>query len=254
MDEFKRITRQLDREKKARKEAEQIAETTSLSLYQSNLELKDLLRCNVARYEIICALAESTSIKKAALKVVDILCKILEFEVGGLWEIDETGQRMKCTYITLSASTSIQLQNFIDVSNNTLLAEGKGLPGRVCNNSKIHRVDDVTIDTNFPRFKEALSANLHSACAFPITFDGEIYEVIEFYMQTVYHYGKHLIFMLDDATQQFRMFIERKKTTEKMEAARYAGMSEVISSVLHNVGNVLTSVNTTAKYFKKKKA
>lgn len=252
MDELKKVSLQLSRAKNALKEAEQIAEAISLSLYQSNLELKDLLRCNVARYAVISALIESTSIKKAALKVVDIISNILEFEIGGFWEIDKTSQLMKCTYITPGTSSRKELQNFIEVSRVTLLAEGKGLPGRVWSSRKSIWIDDVTIDTNYLRYNEALLANLHSACAFPIIYDDKIYGVIEFYHQTVYPYGKNLMFLLNDATQQFRIFIERKKSAQKMETARYAGMSEAISSVLHNVGNVLNSVNTTANILNEK--
>ena len=49
-----------------------------------------------------------------------------------------------------------------------------------------------------------------------------------------------------DITEQKRFEIELEKTNKKlMNASRQAGMAEVATNVIHNVGNVLNSVNTS---------
>lgn len=56
-----------------------------------------------------------------------------------------------------------------------------------------------------------------------------------------------LICITTDITKQTLIEQELKKTqSELVEASRRAGMSEVITGVLHNVGNVLNSINVSA--------
>jgi PAS domain S-box-containing protein len=56
-----------------------------------------------------------------------------------------------------------------------------------------------------------------------------------------------IICITTDVTKQKMIEQELKKTqSELVEASRRAGMSEVITGVLHNVGNVLNSINVSA--------
>lgn len=56
-----------------------------------------------------------------------------------------------------------------------------------------------------------------------------------------------IICITTDITRQTMIEQELKKTqSELVEASRRAGMSEVITGVLHNVGNVLNSINVSA--------
>lgn len=56
-----------------------------------------------------------------------------------------------------------------------------------------------------------------------------------------------IICITTDITKQTKIEQELKKTqSELVEASRRAGMSEVITGVLHNVGNVLNSINVSA--------
>jgi PAS domain S-box-containing protein len=59
------------------------------------------------------------------------------------------------------------------------------------------------------------------------------------------YYGR--IWMFRDITERKRMELEMERThNELLQASRQAGMAEVATSVLHNVGNVLNSVNVSA--------
>src|SRR5690606_12404172 len=50
-----------------------------------------------------------------------------------------------------------------------------------------------------------------------------------------------------DVTESQRLQLELEKTRRDLvEASRKAGMAEVATGVLHNVGNVLTSLNVSA--------
>ena len=50
-----------------------------------------------------------------------------------------------------------------------------------------------------------------------------------------------------DISDRIRVEAERQEMHQRLvEASRYAGMAEIATSVLHNVGNVLNSVNTSA--------
>jgi PAS domain S-box-containing protein len=56
-----------------------------------------------------------------------------------------------------------------------------------------------------------------------------------------------VVLTLHDVTERKRMEAERKELNRRLvEVSRQAGMAEVASEVLHNVGNVLNSVNVSA--------
>lgn len=56
-----------------------------------------------------------------------------------------------------------------------------------------------------------------------------------------------------DMSEQKEAWRELEKTHEKlMEASRTAGMAEVAADILHNVGNVLNSINVSARFIQEK--
>lgn len=58
---------------------------------------------------------------------------------------------------------------------------------------------------------------------------------------------KHIVVALNNITERKESEDELKRTYEKLvEAAHHAGMGEVATDILHNVGNVLNSINISA--------
>lgn len=232
------LSRQLVREKAARKEAEKIAETKSRILYQANRELS-------VRNEIISLLAEYSSLDEITPHILKIICKTMQLELGALWKVDLVNKVLRC--VDTWSVESDKIKEFANVSSNqfTFLL-GVGLPGRVWESKAPCWIEDVTKDLNFPRADWAERAGLHAGFAFPIHFEGEVLAVVEFFMNHFYSFDDSLMRFLNDITNQIGIYIGREQAQKRVASlSRLVGMEDVASNVLHNVGNVLNSINTS---------
>lgn len=96
--------------------------------------------------------------------------------------------------------------------------------------------------------------HFRTSLAFPIYTEETLFGMIEL-LSDKYPQQIHFDFkILKDIGAEIGLYIERqiaqereqKLQSELMDAAKQAGMSQVANSVLHNVGNVLNSVNISA--------
>ncbi len=86
-----------------------------------------------------------------------------------------------------------------------------------------------------------------------ISKDGEIFPV-EVSLMFVNYDGEEFIYAFArDITQRKQADAERAKLARELQtAARYSGMAEVATGVLHNVGNILNSVNVSTSVIRKR--
>ena len=233
------LLKQLNRERKARKEAEAIAEKKCRVLYEINGKL-------AVRHEITRILAEGVSLDEVSHKIIKIMCETLQLPYGGLWKVDQVNNVLRCVDIWNCGGDAIE--KFGVISKQFTLSFGVGLPGRVWQNKSVYWIEDVTIDSNFPRAKWAIEANFHSGFGLPIFFEGEILGVFEFFMSSLVSIDENMMNMLNDIANQIGIFIGREYAQKRVTSlSRLAGMAEVASSVLHNVGNALNSINTSVE-------
>jgi signal transduction histidine kinase len=254
------LSRQLAREKKARKEAEEIAESKSRVLYETNLELVDkehqarvLLeelkqqeQRLFIRHKILETMMKYPVFKEVAPKILEIMCETMQLAEGGFWKLNEDTNKLHCIY-TWSVKDK-DIENFAETSKQIVFSIGIGLPGRTWKNKTLTWIQDVVSDPNFPRAEHAKKAGLQSAFALPILFEGEVLGVIEFFNKDIYPITNYVKDMLNDISNQIGIFIEREEAQKKVSTlSRLAGMTEVASNVLHNVGNILNSVSVSSE-------
>lgn len=232
------------REKKAREEAETILEEKSLELYYANQELRDREQKIALRYEITRILVEHETIEEAAPLILEIMCQSMQLKIGGLWRIDKAKKGL--VPVAIWHVNDPKIETFANKTKQFVFLSNMGLPGRVWATKKIAWIEDVNEDSNFPRKEMAKEADLHSGFAFPVLFENEVLGVIEFFMHDRKLLDEKLINMIDDISKQFGISIEREQAQKRITAlSRRAGMSEVATSVLHNIGNILNSVNVS---------
>jgi len=105
------------------------------------------------------------------------------WEYGAFWRMDEERDRLVCARVwTIGGG---RLAEFAARSQETALAAGAGLPGRVWSSGRPAYVVDVTRDSNFPRAPAALAAGLHAAVCFLLVTHGDRLGVIEFFSSTI---------------------------------------------------------------------
>ncbi len=197
-------------------------------------------------------LAEGHSFDAAAPTILKLFCERMEWNVGLLWKVNKTSNAMSCTSYYQSEN-SLPIKDFVEECLKITTSPGIDLPGFLWMNKESYFIKDISASDFFLRTPLAVKANLHNAYAFPILIDREVIGVIEFFSHKNSYYDENLLKMLNEISYLIGLSIAKdniqQKNTELNQqltyAARKAGMEEVATSVLHNVGNVLTSVNVS---------
>lgn len=217
----------------------------SIILVIRNIFLRKQLEQRIAvQQQITRLMAEASSLDEIAPKILQIVCETLKLQESGLWKVDPVSKILRC--VDTWGIDDKKIHEFAEVSKKMTFAEGLGLPGRVWQNKEIAWIEDISKEKNFPRNAIANKAGLHSAFAFPILFEGEVLAVIEFFMDKLYPFEKELIQLIQDITNQIGVFINLEQAQKQVATlSRLSGMSQVASSVLHNVGNTLNSINVS---------
>jgi PAS domain S-box-containing protein len=171
-------------------------------------------------------LAESTRLNEAIPKILQVLCEQAGWDVGAMWQVDRTANKLFCSEVW--HATSVKIPEFENVTRQTRFDLGIGLPGRVWLNDRPSWIRDVTQDDNFPRASMAMKAGLHTAICFPIKFDGNILGVMECYRREIHEPDIDFIHMLVPIGHQLGQFIERKRAENTLVEAHkmFASISD----------------------------
>ncbi len=191
-------------------------------------------------------MAKSDHIENTMPKILSILCDSMQLETGGLWVVNTAASILRPVTFYSRANVSDETFEFIQYSKQCTFESGTGLPGRVWKTKVPVWVENVVVDQNFPRAPQAKKAGLHAAFAFPVSFKDNVIGVLEFFMKKTRVVDKQWMDILNDISGQIGLFLEREHASRKLLQAEYiAGKAEVATSVLHNIGNVLNSINVS---------
>jgi len=157
-----RLRRGLERERKARQEAEALSEHGLRQLYERNQQLALLEKIAVAANQ-------ATAADDALRSAVREICSFSGWEVGHVYHIDGIpgSRHLRSAHIWYGAD-AIELEPFRRASEERTFPEGIGLPGRVIVACTAAWIRDVRQDGNFPREKAARQCGLRAASAFPV--------------------------------------------------------------------------------------
>ncbi|MEK6289197.1 MAG: PAS domain S-box protein [Acidobacteriota bacterium] len=159
-------------------------------------------------------LAESTTFREAAPKILQDICESLGWGTGALWIVDRGANVLR--YVEGWEAPSVNVEEFRSISRQTVFQPGVGLPGRVWASGQPHWIADVTTDDNFPRWPIAAKEGLHAALGFPIVLRGEVLGVMEFFSQWIQKPDKDLLEMMSSIGSQIGQFAERKQAEKEL--------------------------------------
>jgi PAS domain S-box-containing protein len=168
-----------------------------------------------AQYATTRALAESTSLREAAPKVLRAICETLGWEHGALWRVDGSAGVLRCVE---TWSPAARFPEFEAISRATTFAPGIGLPGRVWSTGEPAWIRDVVRDTNFPRAPIAAREGLHAAFGFPVLAGKQVLGVLEFFSRRIQKPDQELLALLATAGSQIGQFAERRRAEAELES------------------------------------
>jgi PAS domain-containing protein len=138
----------------------------------------------------------------------------LEWEWGGLWLVDAKDRVLRC--VQTWHRPSERYAEFEEITRQSLLANGVGMPGRVWATSRPEWIPEVAEDSNSQRAAIAARCELGTAMGFPIIFDTRVLGVIELWHRTLKRADEEQLRVLTGIGTQIGQFLERKRADEAL--------------------------------------
>ncbi|MBV9734725.1 MAG: GGDEF domain-containing protein [Acidisphaera sp.] len=207
---LRRLERRLERERKARLEAEAIAEKGLRQLYVRQRQV-DLVKT------IATVANESRSVVDTLRFSIVQVCHFMGWSLGHVYLCagPEDPLGLVPTDIWFGDDAD-RFPEFCSATERTRLPRGVGLPGRVLESGVPAWLADVTADPNFPRAEAARRCGLHAALAFPVLVGSEVAAVLEFFAVEAMDPDAETLGTMAQIGTQLGRVIERKRAEDRL--------------------------------------
>ncbi|MCB0933322.1 MAG: GGDEF domain-containing protein [Mycobacterium sp.] len=202
-DENKFLNRRLDRERRIRREAEEIAEQGLHDLYQKKRELEFLSQ--------IATLAnQAGSVREVLASALEYICQFFQWPVAHAYIVaaDGTALRMRPGNIWY-ADPSLDLSALRTATAEYAFSKGEGLVGQVWESGRPVWLNDLSHRPTCPRCDIALRSGMRAAFAVPLLIGTQVAAALEFFGTTPLPMDPNLLDVLARAGTQLGRVIER---------------------------------------------
>ena len=217
-----------------------VVAVTALVLSAATVERRTSERRRATDFAVTHVLAEATSLKEAAPRILRTMCENLDWDVGAIWAVHPSDGVLRCVEVWQRApATASEFETQCRERTFTL---GIGLPGRVWESGRPAWIPDVVHDANFPRAPIAARENLHGAFGAPIITGHGVQGVIEFFSRRIRQPDDQLLQMFGTIGGQIGQFLDRKQAEEALRDADRR-KDEFLATLAHELRNPLAPVS-----------
>lgn len=174
-------------------------------------------------------LADERACDSALFRILQSMCKQLNWQASSFWKFDET----KGTLLCEAFYTTVPCPAFEEATRSIELSPGIGLPGCVVRDNAPVWIQDVVVSPNFPRFGPAEKDGLHSAIAFPVNVSGKVVGVFEFFSEKIRQPDEGLLDAFSVLGTEIGQLFERNRYEK--ELAQQTRLNEYFRIFAENV-------------------
>jgi signal transduction histidine kinase len=188
---------------------------------------------------------QAGTVEEALQACIDEVCNATGWPVGHAYLPGDDGVLVPTLFWHIDDPE--RYATFKRVTEGTPLELGVGLPGRVAASGRAEWVTDVNEDTNFPR-ATGIDIAVRAAFAFPVTVDGNVVAVLEFFRSEPEEPDTAMLEVVDILAQQVGRVADRQQAKAALEEAneelRLADQlkSDFVSMASHELRTPLTSI------------
>ena len=188
-----------------------------------------------ARLAVTQILAQAADLTEAAPRLLRAICEGLGWSVGALWTADRPAGLLRCLDVWRPPGLA---EDFEAATRRMTFGPDSSLPGRVWTSGKSLWMPDVAEDERFERRHVAAGAGLHGGFACPVTGDGEVLGVVEFFSHEIREPDPDLLEMMTTLGGQIGQSLERWRAEERLRRSEreLADFFENATVGLHWVG------------------
>jgi PAS domain S-box-containing protein len=182
-----------------------------------------------AQYAVTRILEESATLDEVFPKILETISESLGWQISKVWHLDRPADVLRCGQTWYAPSVDVAESG--EITQQSTLPRGVGLPGRVWASGKPVWISDAVRDPKSIPFNEGL----HGAVAFPILLRGEVLGVMGFFSREIRPPDAAVLEMLRTFGTQIGQYVERKqaeKTLRESEAQLNAILDNLTEGVL----------------------